>query len=98
MNKKLEWLIIIFLLVILVGLSSCAKPKLADQPSQPTLTETIANIGSTGKVIGCVFAPWHADCQKIKEDKKPHQTQREYTDEITKEFEQVDKDAQTKNQ
>ena len=40
MNKKLEWLIIIFLLVILVGLSACSpNPHVDKQPPHETEQE-----------------------------------------------------------
>ena len=38
MNKKLEWLIIIFLLVILVGLSACSPKTLFTDKSKPHQT------------------------------------------------------------
>lgn len=92
--KKIEYLTIILLIVLLLGLSSCAKPKVADQPKQPTLIETIGNMGKAGKAIGCVFAPWNKECQRIKDEKAPHQTQEEYLDEVNKEFDQLEEDIQ----
>ena len=45
MNKKLEWLIIIFLLVILVGLSACSpNPHVDKQPQHETKDELQADI------------------------------------------------------
>ena len=41
MNKKLEWLIIIFLLVILVGLSACSPNPHVDKQSQHETTEEL---------------------------------------------------------
>ena len=92
MNKKLENYIILLLLVLLITLSSCAKPKIADQPSQPTLADTIANMGKTGKAIGCVFAPWVEECQARRADEKPHQSQDEYLEEINQDFQELDED------
>ena len=94
MNQKIENLTILLLIVLLLGLSSCAKPKVADQPSQPTLIETIGNMGKAGKAIGCVFAPWNKECQRIKNEKKPHQTQEEYLQEVNEEFDQLEEDIQ----
>jgi hypothetical protein len=95
--KKIEDLTIILLLVLLLGLASCAKPKVVDRPKQPTLIETIGNMSKTGKAIGCVFAPWNKECQRIKDEKIPHQTQEEYLKEVNEEFDQLDKDIQSKN-
>ena len=92
--KKIEDLTIILLLVLLLGLASCTKPKVISQPKQPTLIETIGNMGKAGKAIGCVFAPWNKECQRIKDEKKPHQTQEEYLDEVNKEFDQLEEDIQ----
>jgi len=41
MNKKLEWLIIIFLLVILVGLSACSPNPHPDKQSQHETTKEL---------------------------------------------------------
>jgi hypothetical protein len=92
--KKIEDLTIMLLLVLLLGLASCAKPKVVDQQKQPTLIETIGNMGKAGKAIGCVFAPWNKECQRIKDEKAPHQTQEEYLDEVNKEFDQLEEDIQ----
>ena len=91
MNQKIENLIILLAIVLLLGLTSCAKPNVADQPSQPTLIETIGNMGKAGKAIGCVFAPWNEECQRIKDENRPHQTQEEYLEEINQEFDDLDK-------
>ena len=57
MNKKLEWLIIILMLVILVGLSACSPKNLyTDKPA-------------------------------------PHQTDKEYQSDITKEMEKMDNEG-----
>lgn len=94
MNQKIENLIILFTIVLLLGLSSCAKPRVSTDTSQPTLMESIGNMGKAGKAIGCVFAPWNKECQQIKDEKVPHQTQEEYLNEVNKEFDQLDKDIQ----
>jgi len=41
MNKKLEWLIIIFLLVILLGLSACSPNPHVDKQSQHETTKEL---------------------------------------------------------
>ena len=96
--KKIEDLTIILLLVLLLGLASCAKPLVEDRPKQSTLIETIGNMGKAGKAIGCVFAPWHEECEKLKEERVPHQSQAEYLEEINQEFEELDKDTPSKDQ
>jgi len=93
--KKIEGLTIILLIILLLGLSSCAKPKVADQTKQPTLTDTIANMGKAGKAIGCVFAPWHDECKRLKDEKVPHPSQEEYLEQINEEFNELDKDAES---
>ena len=92
--KKIEDLTIILLLVLLLGLASCAKPKVAGQPEQPTLIDTIGNMGKAGKAIGCVFAPWNKECQRIKDEKIPHPSQEEYIEEVNKDWENLEKDTQ----
>jgi len=92
--KKIEDLTIILLLVLLLGLASCAKPKVAEQPKQPTLIETIGNMGKAGKAIGCVFAPWNKECQRIKDEKVPHQSQEEYLKEVNEDFDNLDKEIE----
>ena len=91
MKINVDNLTVILLIVLLLGLSSCANPKVADQPKHPTLIETIGNMGKAGKAIGCVFAPWNEECQRIKDENRPHQTQEEYLEEINQEFDDLDK-------
>ena len=79
-------------------LTGCAKPSTVKQERQPTLTDTIGNMSTAGKAVACVFAPWHDECKRIREDRVPHQTQEEYIEEINKDFDQLDKDAQSNNQ
>ena len=92
--KKIEDLTIILLLVLLLGLASCAKPKVLDEAKQPTLIETIGNMGKAGKAIGCVFAPWNKECQRIKDEKVPHQSQEEYLKEVNEDFDNLDKEIE----
>lgn len=94
MKINVDNLTVILLIVLLLGLSSCANPKVADQPKHPTLIETIGNMGKTGKVIGCVFAPWYEECKRLKEEKVPHQTQEEYLEEINEDFDNLDKEIE----
>ena len=79
-------------------LTGCAKPSTVKQERQPTLTDTIGNMSKAGKAVACVFAPWHDECKRLREDRVPHQTQEEYIEEINKDFDQLDKDAQSDNQ
>tara|TARA_R110000868_G_scaffold333013_1_gene593923 strand:+ start:34 stop:252 length:219 start_codon:yes stop_codon:yes gene_type:complete len=62
-NKNLEWLIIIFLVVILVNLSACATPKASAPTKQPEVP--VANMEVIANVLGCVFDP--TPCQDKKD-------------------------------
>jgi hypothetical protein len=73
-------------------LSGCAKPKV--NTKQDGIIESLANMGKNSKVIGCVFAPWHDECKRLKEEKVPHQSQKEYIDEVNKDFDNLDKEIE----
>lgn len=63
MSKEFERYLIIFLLLILIGLSGCAKKHIAaDHPKQPTTLETIGKLDAIANVLGCMFDP--TPCQK----------------------------------
>jgi hypothetical protein len=81
--------ILFFAATVLTG---CAKPKA--NKSQSGIIESLANMGKTSKVIGCVFAPWHDECKRLKSEKIPHQTQEEYIMEVNEEWENLEKDTQ----
>ena len=81
--------ILFFAATVLTG---CAKPKVNND--QPGIIESLANMGKTSKVIGCVFAPWYDECKRLKEEKVPHQTQEEYIMEVNEEWENLEKDTQ----
>ena len=80
MNKKLEWLIIIFMLIILVTMGSRdasadhVAPQQAEVPEVPEAvvpddsTPTVANMQGIANVLGCVFAP--TSCQDETEEGK----------------------------
>ena len=66
MNKEFERDLIVFLLLILIGMSGCAKKHIeADHPKQPTTLDTITKLDAIANVLGCMFDP--APCQKQKE-------------------------------
>jgi len=73
-------------------LTGCAKPKV--NTKQDGIIESLANMGKNSKVIGCVFAPWHDECKRLREEKVPHQTQEEYIDEVNKDFDNLDKEIE----
>ena len=73
-------------------LAGCAKPK--TNTKQDGIIESLANMGKTSKVIGCVFAPWHEECKRLKEEKVPHQTQEEYIKEVNEDFDNLDKEIE----
>jgi len=88
--KALAIAVIIFFAATM--LSGCAKPKVNND--QSGIIESLANMGKTSKVIGCVFAPWHDECKRLKEEKVPHQTQEEYLKEVNEDFENQDKEIE----
>ena len=92
MNKRQETAVVLILLLIGIGLSSCAKPN-TERKTTPTSNILIYG-GSIGKVIGCMFAP--SDCEDVKKNKAHTpsdvaETSKELEDNMTKEFEAVDK-------
>src|SRR5210317_1623564 len=78
MNKSLEWLIIISLVLILIGLSSCAGKEITT-PNNPELPDTVSataeeenaeasgvqNVPNIVKALTCMFDP--AECQRKRE-------------------------------
>tara|TARA_B100001094_G_scaffold264741_1_gene266834 strand:+ start:182 stop:412 length:231 start_codon:yes stop_codon:yes gene_type:complete len=67
MNKEFERYLIIFLLLILIGMSGCAKKHVEmDHPKQPTTLETIGKLDAIANVLGCMFDP--TPCQKKSEE------------------------------
>ena len=88
--KALAIAVVIFFAATM--LTGCAKPKVIKE--QSGIIESLANMGKTSKVIGCVFAPWYDECQRLKEEKVPHQTQEEYIDEVNKDFDNLDKEIE----
>lgn len=86
MNKRLDTAIIMILLLILIGIgvSSCAAPSKSNKEA----SNSGIYDGSIGVILGCMFSP--NDCEKYKKDTKQKQQQ----DEITKEFEEIDKQKQ----
>jgi hypothetical protein len=80
---------IIFAVTVLTG---CAKPKVNE--NQSGIIESLANMGKNSKVIGCVFAPWHEECKRLKEEKVPHQTQEEYIKEVNEDFDKLDQEIE----
>ena len=86
MNKKLENYIIIFLLVILIVVASCAR-KNKEYKAGP-LGPVIENAESFGQALGCAFAP--KTCRKSKEQIDKEQ------EEITKDFQEIDKENSKK--
>ncbi len=73
MDKKLERNIIwtLAIILILVGLFGCAKPKInADQPQKEkvTITDSIGNMGAIGKALGCMFGSNDPICEKKNVD------------------------------
>src|SRR5210317_135199 len=84
--------IAVILFFVATMLAGCAKPKV--NKDQSGIIESIANMGKTSKVIGCVFAPWYDECKRLKSEKVPHQTQEEYIEEVNEDFDNLDKEIQ----
>ena len=84
--------IVVAICFIALTLTGCAKPKVNTQ--QDGIIESLANMSKAGKAIGCVFAPWNKECQRIKNEKKPHQTQEEYLQEVNEDFDNLDQEIE----
>ena len=73
MDKKLERKIIwaLAILLIIVGLMGCAKPKVNgdyDTKEKVTITDPIGNMGAIGKALGCMFGSNDPICDKKSKD------------------------------
>ena len=73
MDKKLERNIIwtLAIILILVGLFGCAKPKVNSDyapEKKTTLTDSIGNMGAIGKALGCMFGSSDPICDKKSKD------------------------------
>ena len=88
--KALAIVVVLFFAAIV--LTGCVKPKVNN--NQSGIIESLANMGKTSKVIGCVFAPWHDECKRLKSEKVPHQTQEEYIKEVNEDFDNLDKEIE----
>ena len=76
-------------LVLLLTSCTIKQPIPNEQPKSMSVFD-----GSISKVLGCIFAP--QECKQLKEkqtEEKPHQTQEEYQQEITKELDELDKEG-----
>jgi hypothetical protein len=63
-EKKIEKYIIVLLVIILISLAACAKPKEEYEPGP--LGVVIEQSETIGKLLGCMFAP--KVCQEKSED------------------------------
>ena len=85
MTPKTERYIILILFIILLfaGLNGCANKtaKVETADNEPT----IGKMQSIADILGCMFAPH--ECKKIKEEEQQQE-------EITKGFEEVDKEKE----
>ena len=70
MNEEFERFIIITLILILVGLglSGCAKPKLDADKEPVTMLDSIGNMEGIAEALGCVFAPPDEACDKPRQE------------------------------
>jgi hypothetical protein len=60
--KNKTWLLIFIGVMFLALLQGCVTP--TNLTNTSSKSNTIANIGLIGEVIGCVFAPQDPSCQK----------------------------------
>ena len=65
MNRTLERYLILFLVIVLISLSSCAKPKVNADPVSEDDIPTVSKLDGIAFVLGCMFDP--APCQEKKE-------------------------------
>jgi hypothetical protein len=92
-NSK-KFIVLILTVLFLSTFSGCAKKSLEVQgPTQGNTIDSVGKMKSIGTIIGCMFAPTDPECEKLRNKPKvsPHQTQKEYNEEITKEFDQIEK-------
>ena len=85
MNAKLERYIIILLILLLIGIAACTKPQ---EKKSGVLGPVIHNAEAFGKALGCMAAP--TTCKKSKEQIDKEQK------EITKDFQEIDKENSKK--
>tara|TARA_B100001287_G_C22490461_1_gene438705 strand:+ start:218 stop:517 length:300 start_codon:yes stop_codon:yes gene_type:complete len=66
-----------------------------DTYDRGTLLDTISKMDAIANVLGCALAPASEDCKKFKKEETeetPHQTQKEYNEQSSKEWEEFDKE------
>jgi hypothetical protein len=81
MDKNLERYIIagLVLILILLSLNGCVKPKMENQgPKQPTTLETVGKMKGIVNVLGCMFAPNSEECRSLKGEDTEAQENKEW--------------------
>ena len=81
MDEHLEKYIIagLVMILILLSLSGCAKPKMENQgPKQPTTLETVGKMKGIVSVLGCMFAPASDECKKLQNDQPSYKEDQEW--------------------
>ena len=66
LERNIIWSLAIILIVL--GLFSCAKPKIDADKKDPTVLETISNMNGIVDVLGCTFAPDDPSCKNYIQD------------------------------
>jgi hypothetical protein len=82
---------------LFVASCSSIPSKKAEQDTydRRTLLDTISKMDAIANVLGCALAPASEDCKKFKKEETeetPHQTQKEYNEQSSKEWEEFDKE------
>lgn len=79
--------VVLFFLVCAASLIGCANAtKVEQNTKKPNLYD-----GSISIILGCMFAPNECERLKYKQSQvEPHETEKEYLDKTSKEWEEVD--------
>ena len=69
-----------------------------DTYDRGTLLDTISKMDSIAIILGCALAPASEDCKQFKDKNKsiedtPHQTQEEYNEQTSKEWDELDSNS-----
>ena len=97
MTSKTFFKLSILSAFLFVASCSSIPSKKAEQDTydRGTLLDTIGKMDAIANVLGCALAPASEDCKKFKKEETeetPHQTQKEYNEQSSKEWEEFDKE------
>lgn len=94
MTSKTFFKLSILSAFLFVASCSSIPSKKAEQDTydRGTLLDTISKMDAIANILGCALAPASEDCKKFKKEETPHQTQKEYNEQSSKEWEEFDKE------